>query len=230
MNIVLTQEPKNLFTESGILTGTELIVQNIGATKVSFSIGVGGTTRDYVAGPQELVQVIAGATSAFASAYQAGIQDATIISVRSRAEFEMLRPFTGVDVGPAGPTGTPGATGPAGDGSLFPKAATQIIVAGQVLRAVGADQCGRADKDTPAHAGTVIGLATEDALAPEMVQIRAAGYMTLPIWSWTPYQQIFVGTDGALTQVAPESGFCQTVALAVSATTVLVRIDTPILL
>jgi hypothetical protein len=230
MNLTLTQAITNLFTASGISPGTELIVQNIGTTKVSFSIEAGGATRDYVAGPQELVQVIAGATAAFASAYQAASQDATIISVRSRAQFDMLRPFTGVDVGPAGPAGTPGATGPAGDGSLFPKQATQIIAIGHAVRAVGENQCGRADKNTPSHAGTVIGIATNDANAPEMVQIRTAGYMTVPSWTWTPYQQVFVGIDGSLTQVAPESGFCQTVALAVSPNTVLVRVDTPILL
>jgi len=230
MNIVLTQQPVNLHTESGIAPGTELIIQNIGKTKVSFSISVAGQTRDYVAAPDQLVQVVAGAAAAFASAYQAEVQDSSIISVRSRAQFDILRPFTGVDVGPAGPKGTPGATGPAGDGSMFPKEATQITSIGQAVRAIGADQCGRASKDVPAHAGTVVGIATNDANPPEMVQVRTAGYMTFAGWTWTPYQQVFVGIDGALTQVAPESGFCQTVALAVSATTVLVRIDTPILL
>jgi hypothetical protein len=229
MNLVLTQSPTDLYAGSGIETGTELIVQNIGSTLVSFSVTVDGNSRDYVAQPNQLVQVSASATRAFATAYQAGIQDASMVSVRSRAQFDMVKPFTGVDVGPAGPAGPTGATGPAGDGSTFPSTATQLTVIGNALRAAGASSCARADSSDIADAGLVIGIATNDAAVAETVQVRSAGYMTHAGWDWFAGEQIFVGVDGALTQVAPTTGFCQTVAVAVTSTTILVRINSPIL-
>lgn len=230
MNLVLSLSPVDLYAGADIEPGTELVVQNIGTTKVSFSATVGGETRDFVADPGQLVQIAAGTSHAYASAYQANTQDSSIVSVRSRAQFDMVRPFVGVDVGPAGPTGPVGATGPAGDGSTFPSTATQLTAIGNALRAAGANSCARADSSDVADAGLVIGIATNDAAVSETVQVRAAGYMTHGSWTWTAGQQIFVGVDGVLTQVAPTSGFCQTIALAVTSTTILVRLNSPILL
>jgi hypothetical protein len=62
--------------------------------------------------------------------------------------------------------------------------------------------------------------------------IRTNGEIIEPSWAWTPAQPVFLGQDGALSQSgpAPPDLFSQIVGIAISATSIYVNIQPPIVL
>jgi hypothetical protein len=59
------------------------------------------------------------------------------------------------------------------------------------------------------------------------VPIHTFGLLTEPSWDWTE-GDIYLGTEGNLTQVVPSSGYLVRLGHAVSPTTILVSIDSPV--
>jgi len=84
----------------------------------------------------------------------------------------------------------------------------------RVVRSIGSGAVGYADYSVAGHGDDTIGISTGAADAGYTVQVQQFGYLTHVGWSWTPGQPIFVGTNGALTQTAPTSGFVQVVGHA----------------
>ncbi len=125
-----------------------------------------------------------------------------------------------VQVTVPGLQGPPGPSGAAGVQTLTLPASHDL----SGHRAVVATAAGAAyaDPGDPSYQDAVIGITTGAALAGETVSIQAAGEMVEPSWSWTPGQPIFVGASGALTQSPPANGWVQIVALAVTATRILI--------
>jgi len=139
-------------------------------------------------------------------------------------------------------TGTPT---PVGDGTysssqvdalLVVKAGHSItapaaeIIHGHRAAWITADGVYHASSDIPASAPGTLGITANAAEIAADVQVRVLGSMTEPTWAWTPGQPIYVGVGGALTQTPPAAGYIREIALAVTATTVLIRPMMPITL
>lgn len=128
-----------------------------------------------------------------------------------------------VTPGPPGPPGPPGAGG----------VQTAALVAARDLsghRVVVATPAGAdyADPTNPDHAGAVLGITTGAALAGNLATIQAAGEMTEPSWAWTPGQPIYAGAGGQLVSAPPASGWVRVIAVAVTATRLLLVDQPPI--
>jgi hypothetical protein len=78
-----------------------------------------------------------------------------------------------------------------------------------------------ADPANPAHADALLGLTTGAALAGDQVTVMVAGEIVEPSWSWTPGMPLFVTASGLLSHTPPSTGWVQMVALAVTATRIL---------
>lgn len=137
------------------------------------------------------------------------------------AEPEVLVVATG-DQGPPGP---PGAPGPAGGASIQRLAGETLSslrmvyeLNGQVYLLSAADA---------AHIDLLLGLALTAAPAGTATNIQLIGAVDDAAWSWTP-GPVWLGTNGALTQAPPTSGFDVRLGAAVSATRVILNIEEPV--
>lgn len=80
-----------------------------------------------------------------------------------------------------------------------------------------------ADNTIPAHANKVIGVTINAALTNQQVTIVPNGEISDPSFSWLPDYPIFLGTNGALTQMVPATGFFLIVGFPTSSTSMVVR-------
>ena len=86
-----------------------------------------------------------------------------------------------------------------------------------------------ADSSNVAHYGKVVGMTTIAVLSGNIASLVDDDEVTNPLWSWSAGQKLFLnGTS--LSTTPPSSGFCQMVAVARNNTTVVMRIEIPILL
>ena len=92
---------------------------------------------------------------------------------------------------------------------------------GVVVRYASADNLSSAER--------CVGITTQSAVTGSTVLVRRSGLLVEPTWSWAP-GPVFLGLTGALTQVPPTSGVSLQVGVALDATTLDVRVDTPIIL
>ena len=76
---------------------------------------------------------------------------------------------------------------------------------------------------------TTIAIAGITVTAGLTVQVQTYGELTDAQWAWTPNLPLFVGTDGTLTQTEPATGYFLRVGEAISATSIMVRIEPPII-
>jgi hypothetical protein len=123
--------------------------------------------------------------------------------------------------------GIPGPPGP--DSSIVSRNAS-VALSGHRMVTLAAD--GRllyADHMNVDHAGVVLGLTLNAAAENDPIDVKTYGEVTHAGWSWTPNESIFLGANGALTQVAPATGFSLVVGFALSATTMLINIEPPII-
>lgn len=128
-----------------------------------------------------------------------------------------------------GPQGPPGPVGPSG-GAALSRTADQALSGHRVVRATSATGANYADPSILEHRDTVLGITTGAAVSGAAVLVLSAGELAEPSWSWTPGLPIYVGNSGALTQVAPLSGWLLVVGVATSATSMVVRLHPPIVL
>jgi hypothetical protein len=129
-----------------------------------------------------------------------------------------------VSVGYVGPPGPAGA-----------QTRDDLVVSESVpaYRAVAGDGLGTlslASNTNAAHRDCVLGVTETAAIAGDAVRMRWSGTISFAGWSWTPQTPIFVGNNGQLTQVAPASPalFSQVIAVALTATSIEVRLREPI--
>lgn len=98
------------------------------------------------------------------------------------------------------------------------------------LRCITTDGSGQAKYATPdtlANA-VVIGISTTAANTGENITVKTSGQLTDASWSWTK-GTIYLGANGVLTQTAPSGGSIVVhVAKAITATTIIIDIDTTI--
>ena len=133
------------------------------------------------------------------------------IIVISETELELL------EIAEQGPPGI--------SGGLITKIAGADLSA---LRGVRADADGKAvycDAADAADADSAIGITQTAAAAGGAVTVVANGRMTDANWDWTPGRPVFLGSNGALTQTAPTTGFVQQLGVADSAISMIVGIQ-----
>jgi hypothetical protein len=100
-----------------------------------------------------------------------------------------------------------------------------------VVRIDPADGCAYyADSGTPGHAAGVLGLTVSAALPGAPVTVRTFGRVDDSGWAWDTGAApgLYVGTNGALTQTAPATGFTLRVGFVQAADVAFIRIDPPI--
>lgn len=120
-----------------------------------------------------------------------------------------------------------GPAGPAGGTSILRRAS--IALSGhRVVREESDGDIEYADPSTPSGLTTVIGITTSAASSGADASIATSGPVVEPTWSWTPGGTVFLGAAGALTQTAPTTGILMSIGVATSATSILVRIGSPI--
>ena len=104
--------------------------------------------------------------------------------------------------------------------------AASVIGGHRVVRLLPDGSVDLASCADPDCLGSVIGITTQAADVGAQVAVAVGGEVDEPSWSWQP-GPIYLGEEGALTQVAPASGFVVRVALALGASRILVAIDDP---
>lgn len=80
-----------------------------------------------------------------------------------------------------------------------------------------------ADAATIADAMAFLGVAQQGGNAGATISVVSYGPATDSGWAWTPYQPVFLGAAGALTQTPPVTGISFIVGFAISATEMFVR-------
>jgi hypothetical protein len=91
----------------------------------------------------------------------------------------------------------------------------------------GADYASSA---TVGDAHRVLGISMGAALQGSAVTVQTEGEMTEPSWNWDIEQPVFIGIDGALTQVSATTGYSLIVGIPVTSTTILVAVKQPIII
>jgi len=125
-------------------------------------------------------------------------------------------------VGPQGPKGLPGSAG-----AIYVQ-----VLAGETLNSslpVALDSAGfviRANNNNPDHAAKVIGITASAAVLGSEVSVSQSGKLSNVTWTWNP-GVIYVG-NGVLIQTIPPTGFIQIVAVAISATEIIIGVKPPI--
>ena len=129
--------------------------------------------------------------------------------------------------GPPGPPGLPG-TGGGGTSGLVAVAGTTIsantaiaLVNGQAVPAQSGDV---------SQAGNVVGISQNGGPAGTLIDIQQLGEMSLSSWNWVLGNPIFVGPNGPLTQTPPTAGFSQIVGVPISATSISIGLQAPVLI
>lgn len=118
------------------------------------------------------------------------------------------------------PTDTIG-DGTYADGDLSAKKVVVINSSGKIVYA---------DKDTPSHQNIVWGM-TKVALADASSgDIRVSGYVENTAWTWTLGSPVFLGNNGELTQTVPTTGFLLVLGFPITATSMFLRIEKPVIL
>ena len=116
-------------------------------------------------------------------------------------------------------------------GGIVPAAIDTTLVAStslSALRCITTDSSGLAKYATPDSLANavVIGISTTAANTGENITIKTSGQITDASWNWTK-GAIYLGANGALTQTAPTGGSIVVhVAKAITATTLIIDIDT----
>ena len=116
-------------------------------------------------------------------------------------------------------------------GGIVPAAIDTTLVAStslSALRCITTDGSGLAKYATPDSLANavVIGISTTAANTGENITIKTSGQLTDASWTWTK-GAIYLGSNGVLTQTAPTGGnVIVHVAKAITATTIIIDIDT----
>lgn len=87
-----------------------------------------------------------------------------------------------------------------------------------------------ADKDTTTHTNAVIGLSVTSGITTQVIEVQHSDELTEGTWSWDTTKPIYLGNNGDLTQMVPTTGFIQRIARPLTATTIQIDIDDPVII
>ncbi len=123
-----------------------------------------------------------------------------------------------------------GASSGGGVSNVMEYVADGALGGHRIVRATTAGKVGYVDPSDPDQAHAALGLTTGAVADGALASVQFAGPITEPSWAWTPNLPIFVGAAGIPTQSPPSSGFHATVGVAVSATSMVIQLKSPIVL
>lgn len=126
-----------------------------------------------------------------------------------------------------GPPGVRGPTGPAG-GQTVERLAGETIPA---LVLVWEDADGRVwplDYRDAGHIFCALGVAVTAADAGGRIDVQTLGVIDDDGWGWTPHSRIYLGANGALTEIPAADGFHVLVGTATSPERLLLSLQDPI--
>lgn len=123
-----------------------------------------------------------------------------------------------------------GPSGPPGAGVSNTLIAQQALGGHRIVVASGLNGADYADALDPTHFGRVIGITTGAANALTEVTVQSAGPIDEASWSWVPDADIWLDTNGLMTQTPPSAAaFLQRVGFALTPTRVWVDLSEPVL-
>ena len=132
-----------------------------------------------------------------------------------------------IETSSPGPQGPQGPVGPAG-GNVFQAVAAVALSGHRAVRG-SVEALTYASADVEAHGDDVMGITLSAASSGGTVSVQSVGEITEPSWTWVPFEPIFLGFDGLLTQTPPAFGaFSLSLGFATSTTSMMIRIDSPI--
>lgn len=132
--------------------------------------------------------------------------------------------------GATGPQGVQGIPGIGSEASIVAKPAGETIAKYRVLLLLSGVAY-LANPSNTAHSHDVYGVALTDSTYGDSVDIRVAGEIVNPLWSWNVNLPIFLGSGGILTQSVPAApGFSMIVGFAATTQSMIVRLREPIIL
>ena len=126
--------------------------------------------------------------------------------------------------GQRGPAGV-GIPGPAG-GSAFQRTAGETLSALRVVYELDGTVHPLDYRDDD-HIDLLLGITLTAADTGELLNVQRSGPLDDSSWNWTP-GRIWLGADGALTQIYPVDGYDVLIGSAVSATRILLNLQDPI--
>jgi hypothetical protein len=107
--------------------------------------------------------------------------------------------------------------------------AAQALGGHRVVLAAGGNTVDYASSANAGHAGKVIGITTGAVIGGAEADVRVSGEMIDGTFAFVP-GPVFFNASGVLTQTPPVAGFIQQVAIAVSATKIIVVLGMPTVL
>jgi len=143
--------------------------------------------------------------------------------IETRTTEQMVVGRQEITVVTAGVQGPEGYSQPAGEASVEYISNEALNMYSPVIAANG--RVSKADQSDVSHLGQVLGVAVTSAVLGGTVRILQLGRVVNPTWSWVP-GPIYLGV-GTLTQAPATSGILQVLAVAVSATEILVAVKQP---
>jgi len=146
-------------------------------------------------------------------------------------QVEVVEVLAVAEQGPPGPPGEDGAPGAGGGVSNVMEYVADGALGGhRIVRATTAGKVGYVDPSDPDQAHAALGLTTGAVADGALASVQFAGPISEPSWAWAPNLPVFVGAAGVPTQTPPSSGFHATVGVAVSATSMVIQLKSPIVL
>ncbi|WP_075322577.1 hypothetical protein [Acidithiobacillus albertensis] len=151
---------------------------------------------------------------------------ASVVTVTATgATIAAVEPVTsavvsGAEQGPPGPAGSVKAV----------QATAAVTISANTAIALVNGQAVPAQSGDATQAGNVIGIAQNGGLSGTLIDIQQLGEMSLSSWNWVLGNLIFVGPNGPLTQTPPTSGFSQIVGVPISATSMSIGLQAPVLI
>lgn len=130
-----------------------------------------------------------------------------------------------VAAGIPGRRGSPGEPGPAGDSSVQ-RVAGETISALRVVYELDGEVFAL-DPTDEVHVDLVLGVARTSAMIGEAVNIQRSGPIDDSSWTWTP-NPVYLGSNGALTQTPPATGFRVRIGASPEPTRLNIDISEPI--
>lgn len=172
-------------------------------------IGTAVESRDarattVVAGPSPLPVATALITAPIAGAVSVSSEHGLVVAIEQQ-----------------GQRGAPGPRGEKGSGTADLTYTAGAVISGETaLEFTSSGTVVPANPNRPRSGWIYAGIALAAAQPGQAVDVRIVGDISAAWWTWTFGLPIFVGSNGALTQQPPNSGFSQTIGFAIGATTI----------
>lgn len=116
-----------------------------------------------------------------------------------------------------------------GDATMIRKVAATAL-SGHRAVWLSADGLRYADPADLSNADAVFGISTYAVAAGQDVLVQSSGVMVEPSWDWTPSEPLFLGPQGHLTHGHASDGVLVELGIALSPTSILIRIQQAIFL